>query len=151
MTRIMVVANQTLGCPELEKALETLLSVEPIPEIVIVAPVTATEGEHGWDYPITDRHAPAPEVIAHALASARLQQQLARLHSRGAPTHGEVLDHNPLGRVEEMLAAERYDEVIVCTLPHRVSRWLRMDFPNRLARASKVPVRHIQGSAGPSL
>lgn len=151
MTRVMVVANQTLGCPELETALHTMLSVQPIPDIVIVAPVTATEGEQVWDYPPTDRHAPAPEVIAHALASARLQQQLARLGERAVTAHGEVVDHNPLSRVEELLAAERYDEVLVCTLPHRVSRWLRMDFPNRLARASKVSVRHIQGSAGPSL
>lgn len=147
----MVVANQTLGCPELEEALEPILSVEPIPEIVIMAPVTATEGEHEWDYPPTDRHGPAPEVIAHALASARLQRQLDQLRRRGASADGEVSEHNPLTRVGEMLAAARYDEIIVCTLPTRLSRWLRMDFPKRLDRATEVPVRHIQGSAGPSL
>jgi hypothetical protein len=151
MARIMVVANQTLGCAELDAALDAALAADPPPDVVVVAPVTATEGEHQWDYPPTDRYVPAPAVIAHALASARLEQQLARLRERGVTALGEVVDHDSLSRVEEMLAEEAYDEVIVCTLPERLSRWLRLDFPNRLARATDVPVHHVQGSAGPSL
>lgn len=151
MTRIMVVSNQTLGCPELEAALDDVLATDPPPEVVVVAPVTVTEGEHQWDYPPTDRYIPPPEVIAHALASARLQRELTRLRTAGADASGEVVDRDALHRVEGILGNAPYDEVIVCTLPERLSHWLRMDFPNRLARATDVPVRHVTGSAGPSL
>lgn len=151
MTRIMVVSNQTLGCAELEAVLDEVLAADPPPEVVVVAPVTVTEGEHQWDYPPTDRYIPPPEVIAHALASARLQRELTRLQQAGAEASGEVVDRDPLHRVEDMLEKAAYDAVIVCTLPERLSHWLRWDFPNRLARAVDVPVRHIQGSAGPSL
>jgi len=151
MARIMVVANQTLGCEELDTALDELLATEPAPEMVLVAPVTATEGEHQWDYPPTDRYIPAPEVIAHALANARLERALAGLRGRGVVASGEVVDHDPLHRVEQLLTEQHYDQVVVCTLPERLSRWLRMDLPSRLARATQVPVRHVEGSAGPSL
>jgi hypothetical protein len=151
MARIMVVANQTLGCAELDAALDEALSTQPPPEVVVVAPVTTTEGEHQWDYPPTDRYIPPPEVIAHALASARLDRQLKRLAERGVSAEGEVVDHDPLHWVERMLAEQSYEQVVVCTLPERLSHWLRMDLPSRLARATTVPVRHVEGTSGPSL
>ena len=151
MARIMVVANQTLGCAELDAALDEALASQPPPDVVVVAPVTATEGEHQWDYPPTDRYIPPPEVIAHALASARLDRQLKRLAERGVPAEGEVVDHDPLHRVEQLLAEQAFEQVVVCTLPERLSHWLRMDLPSRLARATQVPVRHVQGTSGPSL
>jgi hypothetical protein len=43
------------------------------------------------------------------------------------------------------------DEAIVSTLPRRLSRWMAMDLPHRVRRATSVPVTHISGPAGPSL
>ena len=68
MTRILIVANQTLGCPELEEALEPYLEVGSI-EFILVAPIAAMEEERQWDYPAIDRYIPSPEQIAHALAA----------------------------------------------------------------------------------
>lgn len=146
----MVVANQTLGCPELEGALAPYLEGGSA-ELVLVAPITAIEGEQQWDYPPIDRYIPSPEQIAHALAAARLEHELERLRSLGASVQGEVVDHDPVGRVRELLSESAFDEVVVCTLPTRLSRWLRIDLPGRLAKAATVPVRHVPGSAGPSL
>ena len=150
MTRIMIVANQTLGCPELQAALEPYLEVGTA-AFELVAPVAVTEGEQQWDYPAIDRYIPTAEQIAHALALGRLEHELERLRGLGAVAEGEVVDHDPVDRVRQLLDADPYDSVIVCTLPTRLSHWLRLDLPGRLARATTVPVLHVPGSAGPSL
>ena len=150
MTRILIVANQTLGCPELEEALEPYLEVGSI-EFILVAPIAAREEERQWDYPTIDRYIPTPEQIAHALAAGRLEHELDRLTKLGARAQGDVVDHDPVARVKGLLAKSQFDAVIVCTLPTRLSHWLRVDLPGRLARATSVPVLHIPGSAGPSL
>lgn len=150
MTRIMIVANQTLGCPELQAALEPYLEVGTA-AFELVAPVAVTEGEQQWDYPAIDRYIPTAEQIAHALALGRLEHELERLRGLGAAAEGEVVDHDPVDRVRQLLDADPYDSVIVCTLPTRLSHWLRLDLPGRLARATTVPVLHVPGSAGPSL
>lgn len=146
----MIVANQTLGCPELDEALQVYLGTGSV-EFVLVAPIAVMEGESQWDYPPIDRYIPSPEQIAHALTAGRLEHELERLKRLGAPAQGEVVDRDPVGRVRELLAESDFDEVVVCTLPTRLSRWLRLDLPGRLARAATIPVHHVPGSAGPSL
>ena len=150
MSRILVVANQTLGCDALDEALDAYAS-HGLHDLHLVAPVTAVEGERQWDYPAVDRYIPDPRQIAHDLAAARLEHEMERLRARGVRVTGEVVDDDPVGRVRDLLAVSSYDEIIVCTLPERFSRWLRMDLPQRLKRLSQVPVRHVPGSAGPSL
>jgi hypothetical protein len=150
MTRILVVANQTLGCPELEEALAPY--TEGDAEMVVVAPISVSEGESQWDYPPIDRYIPSAQQIAHALAGGRLEHELARLKRLGVTARGEIVDHDPVGRVKELLRESEFDAVLVCTLPTPLSRWLRMDLPGRLARAAvTAPVVHVPGSAGPSL
>jgi hypothetical protein len=39
----------------------------------------------------------------------------------------------------------------VSTLPRRLSRWMAMDLPHRVRRATNLPLTHISGPAGPSL
>ena len=151
MARIMVVANQTLGCPELEAALAPHLDDATATAVHIVAPVAEIEGEQQWDYPPVDRYIPNPIQIAHELSAGRLQRQLEVLQSRGVEASGEVVDHDPVARVKTLLAESTFDLVLVCTLPERLSRWLRRDLPRRLAHATTVPVEHVPGSAGPSL
>ena len=46
---------------------------------------------------------------------------------------------------------EEIDEIIVSTLPRRLSRWMAMDLPHRIRRATNLPVTHITGHAGLSL
>jgi len=151
MGGILLVANQTLGCPELDEALAPYLDSDTA-EIVVVAPISVSEGESQWDYPPVDRYIPSAEQIAHALAGGRLEHELDRLKRAGVTARGEVVDHDPVGRVRELLDESDFVAVLVCTLPTRLSRWLRMDLPGRLERATTTtPVVHVPGSAGPSI
>jgi nucleotide-binding universal stress UspA family protein len=150
MARYLVVANQTLGGDELAGKLEELTADESC-LLRFLVPVTDTEGSHQWDYPPIDRVIPDAHEIAAALAAGRLEHELRRMHRAGIEATGEVVEADPLGRVQELLAEEQFDGVVVCTLPRRLSRWLLMDLPHRLARLSRVPVIHVEGTAGPSL
>lgn len=150
MARYLVVANQTLGSEELVGRLEQLTTAEPS-ELRLLVPVTDTEGRHQWDYPPIDRVIPDAHEIAAALATGRLEHELARLHRAGVTANGEVTAADPVDRARELLGEERYDGVVVATLPRRLSRWLFADLPHRLARLSDVPVIHVESSAGPSL
>jgi nucleotide-binding universal stress UspA family protein len=150
MGRYLVVANQTLGGDELVDKLEELVD-EPPTELWLLVPVTDTEGRHQWDYPPIDRVIPEAHEIAAALAAGRLEHELARLRRAGVTADGEVVSADPLARAQELLDGQPFDGVVVATLPRRLSRWLLMDLPHRLARLSDVPVIHVEGSAGPSL
>ena len=150
MALYLIVANQTIGGDELTATLDQLVSGGPCTFRFLV-PVTDTEGTQQWDYPPIDRAIPDAHRIARVLAEGRLEHELARLRRAGLTASGEVVDALPVGRVQELLHADHFDGVVVSTLPRRLSRWLRMDLPHRIARVSDVPVTHIEGHAGPSL
>ena len=61
------------------------------------------------------------------------------------------LDGGVLPGAYKLASREEVDEIIVSTLPRRLSRWMAMDLPHRVRRATKLPVTHITGPAGPSL
>ena len=41
---------------------------------------------------------------------------------------------DPYMAIEQELANEKYEAIVLSTLPPGVSRWLRMDLPSRVAR-----------------
>jgi hypothetical protein len=53
--------------------------------------------------------------------------------------------------VKSAVEAGSYDEIIVSTLPRRVSRWLRLDLPHRIADLG-LPVMTVtpRGRANPT-
>ena len=61
----------------------------------------------------------------------------------GAAADGAVsLRHDPMDAIEEALAGGGYDEIILSTLPHTVSRWLHADLPHRVAHLG-LPVTTV--------
>jgi len=94
---------------------------------------------------------PGAYKIARTLAEGRLEHELARLREGGAEADGEVVDPIPIDAIRKLASREEIDEIIVSTLPRRLSRWMAMDLPHRVRRATKLPVTHISGPAGPSL
>ena len=138
MGRYLVVANQTLGCDELVARLDALRA-EPPCSVHLLVPVTPAEGEHQWDYPPTeDRMNPDAASIARALADDRLAYELARLRPLGVEAAGTVVLEDPVEEARRLLAETPFDAVIICTLPHRLSRWLVLDLPRRLTRAAPL-------------
>jgi GABA permease len=45
--------------------------------------------------------------------------------------------------VEAALAKRKFDEIIVSTLPERLSHWLHQDLPWRIEHKFHLPVTHV--------
>jgi hypothetical protein len=152
--RYLVVANQTLGGPSLVDKLNECMAAGPC-RFYIAVPATPTSQllepvEQGMSLEGVDGGAGVPDVnrIARVVARRRLEKELARLHEAGAEAAGEVGDPRPMHAIQDALRREPADEIIVSTLPHRLSRWLVMDLPHRAKRLG-LPVTHVAGAAGP--
>jgi nucleotide-binding universal stress UspA family protein len=89
--------------------------------------------------------APGPATDEEATAQAQhlLDQLLKRLRELGAKAEGELGDPDPLQAIAEVLARDRFDEVIISTLPERLSKWLHTDLSHKVQRRFGVPVTTI--------
>jgi hypothetical protein len=150
MRRYLVVANQTLGGDELTAKLAECADAGPC-RLYLVVPVTNTEASDQWFTGGLEGVLPDAYRIARTLAAGRLRHELERLREAGAEADGEVVEPTPLEAIRKIASREEVDEVIVSTLPRRLSRWIAMDLPHRIRRTTSLPVTHIVGPAGPSL
>jgi len=87
-----------------------------------------------------------PEVTGRDEARARLDAAVALLsESTGSTVQGNVGDADPIAAISDALQAGSFDEIIISTLPRRLSRWLRLDLPSK-ARGFGLPVAHVQAA-----
>ena len=63
----------------------------------------------------------------------------------GSEVTGHVGDHEPLMAIEDAIHRAPYDEIVISTLPHRLSRWLHLDLVSK-ARGTGLPVMHVEAS-----
>ena len=68
---------------------------------------------------------------------------LAQIRAAGSEAQGEVGVADPVKAIDSAMAREHFDEIIISTLPEGVSRWLRMDVPNRVKRKFEIPVTTV--------
>ena len=61
----------------------------------------------------------------------------------GAEVTGEVGDADPIAAIHDVLNAGNFDEIVISTLPKRLSRWLKVDLPSK-ARGFGLPVTHVE-------
>ena len=78
---------------------------------------------------------------------AEVARHVAELAELGVPAEGRLGSAHPLEGVEEVLADSQFDEVIVATLPKRISRWLGSDMPHQIERRFGLPVTTIVSRA----
>ena len=76
-------------------------------------------------------------------ALRRLRAAASRLGQQGIEIETVVGDADPMVAVEAIWDPERFDEVIVATLPQALSRWLRLDLPRRVERLTGRTVTHV--------
>jgi hypothetical protein len=87
-----------------------------------------------------------PEVAGRTAAAERLRQALPALsQAAGSEVTGHVGDANPLAAVSDALNLLGFDEIVISTLPWRLSRWLHVDLLSKL-RGLGVPVHHVANS-----
>ena len=128
--KVLVVANRTADSDEVHAALVERAHDGPI-DVTLLAPAT-------WE--VEDPHG------GRQSASRRLNAGLTRLAASGITATGVVGDADPVTAVQDIWDAERFDEVIVATLPHHLSRWLRIDLPRRVRQLTGRPTRHVIAS-----
>ncbi|MCZ4493450.1 MAG: hypothetical protein JWP53_2381, partial [Conexibacter sp.] len=84
-------------------------------------------------------------------AQAVLELALPLLEeAAGAPVEGIVGDPEPLNAVQDAVNLRGFDEIIISTLPARVSRWLRLDLPHKVGGlglpVTTITARQREGS-----
>jgi hypothetical protein len=76
----------------------------------------------------------------YAMAEQRLRAAIEVFRSNGVRVTGDVGDPGPMKAIEKYLKTREFDEIIVSTLDHAVSRWLHQDLPTRVHRKFNLPV-----------
>lgn len=112
-TVVLVVANETLVGVELLDAVRRRAEQGPI-RAVVVAPVN--DPRSGYVVYRNSRR---------ASAGRRVDRLVADLRASGIPAYGDVFEGGPIPAVEDILALEPIDELIVSTHPKETSGWLR--------------------------
>ena len=121
--RVLVVANRTAATPALLDAVRERAARGPC-TFTLLVPHTA-KGLHRLVDPEDQGQSEAEEILDLALP---LLEDAA-----GAKVEGMVGDPEPLAAIQDAVNVHGFDEIILSTLPKRVSRWLRLDLPHKAA------------------
>jgi hypothetical protein len=133
--KVLVVANRTAESPELLDALRARAVQGPC-EFTLLVP--ATPQGIAW---AADMHAGSQEAEQHR------QAFVEELRAEGLDFgDAKVGDPDALAAVCDECNFNEYDEIIVSTLPLKLSRWLRVDLPRKVKAATGLPVTHVIGS-----
>jgi hypothetical protein len=121
-TRVLVVAHRTAATPALLQAVRERAARGPCAFTLLVPNVA-----HGL-HRIVDAEDQDEDAAQSVLALALpLLEEAA-----GGRVEGMIGDPEPLNAVQDAVNLNGFDEIIVSTLPVRVSRWLRLDLPSKI-------------------
>ena len=121
--RVLVVANRTAATPALLDAVRERAARGACRFTLLVS--HSSRGLHR----LVD-----PEDQGQSEAEATLGLALPLLEdAAGGPVEGMVGDPEPLAAIQDAVNVHGYDEILISTLPTRVSRWLRLDLPHKVA------------------
>jgi hypothetical protein len=135
--RVLVVAHKTAATPALLDAVRERAGRSPATFTLLVP--NAAHGLHRVIDPEDAATTEAHDVLALALP---LLEEAA-----GAPVEGMVGAPAALEAIEDAVNLHGFDEIIISTLPTRVSKWLKLDLPSKLAGLG-LPVTTITAKAG---
>lgn len=137
--RVLIVANRTAATDRLLDAVRQRAQASPATFHLLV-PATP-RGLHR----VVD-----PEVAGRQEAAAQLERALEHLReAAGAEVSGHVGDADPMAAISDTLHEHEIDEIIISTLPRRLSRWVHLDLPSKLRGLGK-PVTHVEAVTQPA-
>ena len=135
-TRVLVVANKTAATPKLLDCVRERAARGPC-EFTLLVPNT-THGLHKVVDPEDQSETEAETVIE--LAVPLLQE------AAGGPVDAMIGVPEPLAAIQDAVNLHGFDELIISTLPTRVSKWLRLDLPSKAAGLG-LPVTTVTASS----
>jgi hypothetical protein len=130
--RVLIVANRTAATPALIQAVRERAERGPATFTLLVP--SSAHGLHQLVDPEDQGTSEAEQTIELALP---LLEEVA-----GGPVEPMVGVAEPLAAIQDALNLHGFDELIISTLPKRVSRWLRLDLPHKAAGLG-VPVTTV--------
>jgi hypothetical protein len=130
--RILIVAHRTAAAPTLIEAVRER-AAEGACRFTLLVPASP----HGLHRAVDPEDSGADEAEAVLELAVPLLEEATAQHVEGV-----IGDHDPLAAVQDAVNREPFDEIIVSTLPTRVSRWLHLDLPRKVAGLG-VPVTTV--------
>jgi len=124
MAKYLLVAHQTAQTPELLEAAKNLAAADAQAEFSVLVPATPVGNLLVWE-----------EGETMDVARSTAQSAADSLKRHGINIVGvKVGDADPVLAVDDVLRDQRYDTIVLSTLPIGISRWLKMDVVSRLRR-----------------
>ena len=120
--RVLVVAHKTAATQPLLDAVRDRAQRGQATFTLLVP--NTTHGLHKVVDPEDQGGSEANGVIERALPSLT--------EAAGAPVEGIVGDPDPVAAVQDAINLRGFDEVIISTLPSKLSQWLRLDLPSKV-------------------
>ncbi len=142
---VLVVANQTLGGEALSAHLRRVIDADPSTRFIVVVPVSIPVVDVGGAMGVMSGVTvidPGMQDHLQEVARDRLHIVLTWFRDAGVKAEGTVVG-DPMAAMETAVASHTFDEIVISTLPVRVSRWLRQDLAHRATRRFDVPVTTI--------
>jgi GABA permease len=132
MSRVLVVANETVEAEELLAELRRIEDEHSSTFLVVAPAVAAEHGLGTWS-----------QAGAIEAAQERLDRTLGVLRSEGLDCDGWVGDMVPFAAVRDAL--DRFDatQIVISTHPISRSGWLRKDLVDQVRTSFDIPVVHV--------
>jgi len=135
---VLVVAHQTAATPGLLEAVRERAQRNPAKFHLIVPRMP-----HGM-HKVVD-----PEETGEDDAQLVLSEVLPKLsEAAGTEVTGGLGDAEPLSAIQDAVNLGHYDEIIISTLPKRISRWLKLDLVSK-TKGLGLPVTHVEAVDSP--
>jgi hypothetical protein len=120
--RVLVVAHKTAATPALIDAVRDRAQRGPAAFTLLVP--NPAHGLHA----VMD-----PEDVEDSEGHAVLELAIPLLEeAAGGRVEGLVGDPSPMNAIQDAINIHGFDEVIISTLPARVSKWLKLDLPSKV-------------------
>jgi hypothetical protein len=122
-TRVLIVAHKTAATPALLEAVRERAARGPCAFTLLVPKIA-----HGLHTVVDALDQPPDEAESVIELATPLLEDAG-----GGRVETIIGDPEPLAAVQDAVNLQGFDEIILSTLPARVSRWLKLDLPSKVA------------------